>query len=176
MIILVVSSKRDAVVGVLMWLAIIIIMAPPITATEGLSRNRQFGKLRTEALEELFPGVLDYAEALDRFAIGFVDYRDPLETMSWITMYLPGVVFMTAVIAMCIPHVLNFLIFLPKMWFFSIPCLYHFKQSVLRKRRDSDGVMGECNSGDLAHITRQVYNSLLRMANIQEPQKSRQTF
>lgn len=178
----------------MLWLAIIVLLvlqtlAPvveprafaAISSLDGISEwNKRLGKLRAEALEELFPGVLAYAKMLDPFSTGYVDYRDPLETISWITLYLPGVVFMTGVIFFFIPHILNFLIYLPKMWFFGIPCLYHYKNSIVRRKRrsnsrqnsrvsdgDGDGVRGECDSGDLTYITKQVYKSLLKMASFE---------
>lgn len=143
--------------------------------TEELSWKKRIGKLRAEALENIFPGVRDYAEEVDRFALGFVNYLDPLETISFITLYLPGIVFAWGFLFLSVPHVLNFLILLPKLWFFGLPCLYQFKHSIVRKRRgiltarlNGDEVTREpCEALNLAHITRQVYNSLLKMATIE---------
>jgi hypothetical protein len=160
------TSKRlcSTIILLILFLAVLV----QVNAQE-LSWRKRLGKLREEALEKIFPGVLEYAEAVDRFAIGFVDYRDPLESINWITLYLPGVIFMSSIIFFCIPHVLNFLIFIPKMWFFRLPCLYNFKQSIVRRRRRRDitnfeehEVMGECDAVNLAHITRQVLQSLSR--------------
>jgi len=134
--------------------------------------NIRLGKLRAEGLDRLFPRVKELLEAIDPFGIGFVDYRDPLELISFITLYLPGVVFMLNVLFFMYPHVFNFLLFVPKLWFFNLPCLYSFNTSPFkRKRRRDDAlneVTGPCDSVNLAYITRQVYKGIVKLTEESE--------
>lgn len=142
------------------------------TVDEVLSLPSRLGILRSKVLDRLFPNVREFWEGVDEFGFNFVDFRDPLELISFITLYLPGVVFMSSVLFFYIPHILNFLIFIPKMWFFRLPCLYQWNEFDAKKRRrrrkrdasaDSVFTMGPCDQINLTQITRQVYNSLLKM-------------
>jgi hypothetical protein len=140
----------------------------------------RFGKLRADVLEKIFPGLKQNWQGADPFSISFFDLRDPLEAISFMTLYLPGMVFMFLTLFHCVPHIINFFLFLPKMWFFAAPCLYEFNQSWFKRRRKrsyngngnieraDDGnssSMGACDSVRLTYITSQVYNSLVKMVS-----------
>lgn len=138
--------------------------------------NIKLGKLRAEALDRLFPRVKETLEAIDPFGIGFVDYRDPLELISYVTLYLPGTLFMLNVLFHMLPQVLTFLLFVPKLWFFNLPCLYSFNTSPLKRggrkmRRKRNDVLlfnevttvSPCDSVNLAHITHLVYKGLVKL-------------
>lgn len=130
--------------------------------------NVRLGLLRAEALDRLFPRLKTFLEAIDPFGVGFVDYRDPYELISYITLYLPAVIFMINVLFHSIPHVLNFLLFIPKLWFFNLPCLYSFKtadSSILLFNEVA--TTNPCDSVNLAHITQLVYKGLVKLTEQQ---------
>lgn len=182
----------------ILFLLLLLLSCPsPIQGIKAVNYNwfLRLEKLRTEAFDRLFPRELTLLlRALDPYVGpdggGFVDIRDPLEVISYVTLYLPAALFILNVLFFMIPHILNFLIFTPKLWFFSIPCLYSFHMSPLKRRKRSlrkgrtrrnafffnqnqvaqeeDPPGGPCDSVNLAHITRLVYKGLLKLTEQQE--------
>jgi len=166
---LITKKKQRISVAVVLTFALFLFVQPSFGQDDAIAPWKlRLGKLRADLLEEIFPRVKGFWERVDPIGISFIDYRDPLEAISLITLYLPGVVFMFLTLFHCVPHILNFFLFLPKMWFYGVPCLYEYSQSWFKRRKRRRSIINEgrasaCNSVRLSYINSQVHESLIKM-------------
>jgi len=130
--------------------------------TNGDAWREHFGSIRAKGLARLAPGFYEKWKLFDPIATGFVDPSDPLEVINFITLYLPGMLFVLNAVWFCgVPHVFNFLVFMPIMWYFDLPCLYSFNK-LLATGNFVEGTAstGPCEPVRVSNLVAQVFKSL----------------